>query len=197
MRTMIEYEFDQVYGLVRNKKETTQQFLTRLVEKVNKTTDDDWDKLTADAQRWFNTAFHAWEDKETIPDFPDAEGDPKPADERDGEVSEAESSSTTDESDDGSEDEMARRRKKRQVAAKPPAKKRATNGNAKLGSSGAYFLKKAMLKKMNVTDEELSKILKDKDYPLSPVRISIIRNEFRHTMRLLQEEGQLKNQFQF
>jgi hypothetical protein len=201
MSSAIELEYANVYGTAQKKQETRQRFLSRIVEKVNKTTDDEWDQLTADAQRWFNTAVKAWDKSETVPDFPDA-------DEEDGPEPD-EASGEEDRDDDGPaqrrderEDDMAAKKRaaKRGTAKKAaaPARKKDSNGAVgKVATSGSSIMKRALLKNMQLTDKELVKICKEKDYPLSLGRIQYMRAEFRQTMRILAEDGKLKSPLNF
>lgn len=201
----IEREFEGVFKVTQRPRETRQQFLSKVVEKVDNTTDDDWERLTSDAQRWFNSALKAWDTDETIPDFPDAKSKSNTEDASNGKPS-------GDDNKRGEDTVTTTKKKNQRPAVKVPvaAKKRvvasngstkpkqtSTNGSSKLVASGASTLKREMLKKMTITDDELKKILKAKGFPLSPVRISIIRNEFKHSMRLLTEEELLKKDYKF
>lgn len=203
MSSAIELQYAEVYGLTHKKADTRQRFLSKVVEKVAKTSDDDWEQLTADAQRWFNAAVKAWDADTTIPDFPDADDDGRP----EAEASDGDQGAEDGPAERGEEDNMARSAKKRAApkkgaankkAAAPAAKKRtyvATNGQ--LAESGSSILKRAMLKDMTLKEDQLAKILKTKDFPLSPFKIDSLRADFRHTIRLLQEEGKLKEKYDF
>ncbi len=187
----IETEFQTIYKVRQARKENRQDYFDRLITEVNKTSDDDWERLTPDAQRWFNLAVKAWDVEKEVPDFPDVETE------------------SSDDADEGPEDEetgederMATTAKKRAAPAKkraaaPAAKKPVTNGNGKLPLSGGVILKRALLRNMRATDKDLVEALKKKDFKLSPVRISLIRSEFRQTMRMLQEDELLKKTFEF
>lgn len=194
MSSEIEQEFTSVYKIRQKRAEDRQDYLDRLVEAVNKASDDNWERLTESAQQWFNQAVKAWDVEKPIPDFPDAE----PEQEQDESGSEDRESRTA-EADDESEEEMATSTKRRAAKKVAAPKKRHTNGasNGTLAVSGSSIIKRALLRNMRATDKELHDALKKKEMKLSPVRLSIVKNEFKHSMKLLQEEGKLRDKYQF
>lgn len=196
----IEETFAEVYRIRPQKNEDRQQYLDRVVERVNETSDDDWERLTEEAQQWFNKAVKPWAARKDIPDFPDAEQEQEDDEENHSELPEE------------SEDTMASKTKtkkratgKKKVASTKSAsgavRKKKVSGTAPkvqtgvLGPSGASVIKRAMLRNMRATPEELQKALRKEGRELSPVRLALVRSDFRHSIRLLQEEGKLKDKY--
>ncbi len=80
-------------------KEKTQAFRLRVVKALAKIDEDDWDKLSEEAQDWYDEAAEAANEGEPLPDFPTAESDEDEEDE------EEEEEEDEDEEDEDEEDE--------------------------------------------------------------------------------------------
>ena len=63
--------------LEHKKGESHDDLVTRIVKTVGDLPDKQWAAISEPAQKWFNKAATAYNDKETLPDFPDAEKDEK------------------------------------------------------------------------------------------------------------------------
>ena len=68
--------------LEHKKGESHDDLVTRIVKTVGDLPDKQWAAISEPAQKWFNKAATAYNDKETLPDFPDAEKDEKKDDKK-------------------------------------------------------------------------------------------------------------------
>ena len=62
----IRKELEAATGVERSKSEDEQEYLKRIVRKVSALNNKEWDKLTEEAQAWFNDAAKAMNDKDPI-----------------------------------------------------------------------------------------------------------------------------------
>lgn len=201
MPSSMEKLFADIYGIRQQKNEDRQDYFNRLITKVNDTSDEDWERLTDDAGKWFNKAVKPWAARKAVPEFPDATDDVEHTDNEEHDQSELPDN-------DEAEDTVSTAKKKKRTGGSKKAasaksrsstaKKKTTGVKATTGAlepSGSSVVKRAMLRNMRATPQELQEVLKKKGMKLSPVRLSIVRSEFRHSIRLLQEDEKLKDRF--
>lgn len=82
-------------------------------------------------------------------------------------------------------------------AAKPPKKAAAAaDGNSgkltkppKVAPGASTFIKRMLLKDMNVTNAELMEQLREEGVSVTPITVSTIRSDFKHSLKVLQEAG--------
>lgn len=203
MASMMETEFRQMVGVAQKAKETRHDYLERVYDKVVALSDDDWEKLTPKAQKWFNDAGKV-EKGQDLPDFPDVESDSTDEDaEEEEKESESESEDTTMAAPKKKKVAKAVKAKAAKPAKKVVAKKKVAaaangNGSAKrekgaLRDSGSAVLKRALLKNPALADKELAKICKAEGHELSPFSIAARKADFLHTIKLLRTDNRLKD----
>jgi hypothetical protein len=180
--------------------------------------DDVWEALSTPGQKWINAAAASIEKNADFPNFPDAkpdedEDDEKPAkkkpaakakpaeEEDDDDAGDAdEDVSDDDAEEDPDEEEKPRAKKKapakkeqpvaakKKVAAKSKPEKPAKKAGA--GGEGIKVrIKKMLLKRPKLSTEDLIEALTKNGEKLSKVTIAAVRSEFRHTIKVLNNEG--------
>lgn len=73
MKSKILDELVKVTECTQKRGESDQDYLKRLIKATSDLGDGDWNKLSADAQNWFNDAADSVNAKKDLPAFPDAE----------------------------------------------------------------------------------------------------------------------------
>ena len=189
MASKIETELLEATGLRAKKSEDREDFLKRMTKAVASKTfpEEKWDDLSEEAQNWANDAAEALQAKKEIPDFPDAE----PEDEAEGDEPEE---------DEAAEEEAPKRRgRKPKAKAKKETKAKQTkkSGGERKGralSTGPVSGVKVDIKKMLIKDPRLA--IEDIEDKLSKIgskatraTIAMVRSEFRHTIKVLNQEG--------
>lgn len=171
------------------KQKDRQKFLASIVEEVNDLPEDSWDALSAEVQKWFNSAVKAHKADKDIPDFPDSEAE-EPTEE---EAEEAEEATTDDEEEAPKPKRAAKAKNGPTPKKKAAAKETSMKKKAKTPATGASaMLKLLILKKPDISKEDIGERLKSKGMKVSPLTISTQRAEFRHSLKVLQEAGMLK-----
>ncbi len=211
----VQKEIDDTFGLKRGKNR--QDYLKRVVAKIIDITEDEWEGLSAATQKWYNTALKARDSNKTLPEMPgeaaaevEEEEEEAPAKSKSKTKAKAEEEADEEEeaepeADDEEEEEV---QPKKKVAAKGKTASAKSKGNGKVEAksksksttpavrpipTGApTVIRQLMLKNINITKDELVQKLKDKGMKTSPFTVGTVRNDFRLTLRILQEEGLLK-----
>jgi hypothetical protein len=161
-------------GVKPKGKEDRQIYLGRLLEAIAGLPGDKWEELSTEAQNWYNAAQTEVNEDRPVPEFPEdeaaAEQAPaaKPAAVKAKEKPAAPASAKT---------------KQPEAAAKP-------NGGKKILTGGAQTLiKQAIIKNPAITTEEITEMLAKKGLRTSPLTVSTIRSDFKHSIRVLQDSG--------
>lgn len=161
----VEQELLKATGIKRRVAEKFEAYAKRISDKAQDLSDDEWASLSTEAATWVNDAAKAVTKGEEPPAFPDA-GD-----------------------GDGEKAAPAPASKKGAKTAAAPAKGNST-GEAK--RPGAYTkIKQLMVKDPTMTSEKLIEKLNKAGYEMTPIAVSSIRSDFRHSMRILKEAGLL------
>lgn len=177
--TPVEQELQKVTGVKPEKKEDHMAYVKRVFEATNDLDDQAWDKLSESTQAWLNANAKLSKAGGELTDFPNGKtnGD-KPTKKA---AVPAKKAGKKDIADD--DDIEAKPAKK---AAKAPA------AAAPVKSAGIKNrIKRMILKKPKMSADELFEKLKDEGEAPSKMTVSGIRAEFRHTIRLLKEDGWL------
>lgn len=186
-------------------------YLQRLMDHIADLPEADWDTLSADAQRWYNDGAKAIKAQEPIPDFAEPaeedeageEEEPEPADDNGEDEGEEEDEEMANVATEG---ETTTRKKKKAGAKKAaaPKKKAAAkskgNGEAKAKRGPVVLkpdavkvrIKKAILKDPTISLEDLVAQLSKGGTKISKITTAGVRSEFRHSLRVLVQEGFLK-----
>lgn len=156
----VEKELQGLTGVKQNRRETDQAYFERIVKALNDVSESKYNKLSKAAQNWAEDATTAYNDREEISAFPEAEDDEPEAearprrgrsnrdeDEEAPQEEEAESESAGEPDDQQpEEDDMPTTRtdededeappRKRGSAKAPPARKTAPAATGKTGKTG-------------------------------------------------------------
>jgi hypothetical protein len=187
----IEQELCGLVDIQQNAEESRQKFLKRLIGKIDKVPDADWEKLSTQAQKWHGDAIKAIDAGEDVPDFPDIEERPV--------------ASTRTRSSAAAEEEEAPRKKKgagngaatqkdpapKKEAAKkdePAPKKEA----APKKPSALTEIKKMILANPKIDPAGIAEGLTKKGLTASSSTIQTVRADMRHTLRVLVDAGKLE-----
>lgn len=172
--TNIEMELQKATGVKPKPKEGS-RYLSRLLDAVAKLPADGWNGLSVETQKWYNDAATASSNGGEIPPFPNEEV----------EVALKE----TNGAKSGAKKAAPKAAKKPAAESKVAADK-AEKSPIKLDESGVkYRIKKAILKKPNISKEELVEVLGKGGEKVSELTVASIRTEFRHSLRVLAQEG--------
>jgi hypothetical protein len=176
-------------------KEPREDFLIRLLEEVEKLSDDDWEKLGQEpggtaAQKWCNDAVDARKAENSLPDFV--------APDENGEVEEQEGD---DEEEEKAVVKKAKKVNARSAKAPPededgaPAKVKAAK--VKAAANGPLDgikvrIKDLVIDEPHITLEDLLAKLSKGGDKMSRMTVSSVRSETRHTLRVLKQRGKLR-----
>jgi hypothetical protein len=183
-------------------------YLQKLMDTISELPETDWDGLSADAQKWYNEGAKALKAQEPIPDFAD-NAEEEETDEEDEEDEGDEHEEETDMAMEGQETGGTKQRSKKakpkpKAKAKPtaaPKKAKPKEGNSEKKPRAAVALKpdavkvrikKAIIKDPQISLEDLCALLSKGGTKISKITTAGVRSEFRHSLRVLQQEGLIK-----
>ena len=174
----IEKELCEVAAITIKKNEDRQKYLKRLMLKVTKLPDPDWEALSKESQDWTNGAAEAYKAGDELEDFPDYEevDDNPPMDEEVNEEAVSVAAKT-------------KANKKADKVEKEPDVRPATNTHPGRKVSACHTIKKMVVKEPKITVAELSERLKESGLKVSDVTIATLRSDLRDTLRVLNEVG--------
>jgi hypothetical protein len=200
----VEQEVRTVTGVKPKGKEDRAKFLSRLAEGLQKISDDAWDNMSKGGQDWANLATKAYDNDKPVKEFA--------VEEEEDEESEVEAAAPDDDAEE-EETPPARGRKAAKAAPPKPAPKAAAKGKpgpkpakskpAKERGNGAervlvgvkVDIKKMIIKNPDITADEIMEGLRkhppasQPDYVPSKFTVTSIGSEFRHSLRVLKQEG--------
>lgn len=154
MATAIEAELVEASGFEPRRNYERQDYLAALARAIDTMEEDDYDKLSTEAQDWFNEAVKAMNKKKDLPEFPDAATETEAAaatsedDDDDSEAEESDSDSDGDDDDDAGEDAEEDAEESDEDADPPAAGKAKGKAKAKGKEVKAKPAKKAAAKKV-------------------------------------------------
>ena len=208
MPQSIESEVLAITKIKPSTKVNRERFLALVADAVEELDDDEWEKLSEDAQHWCNAATKAIKAEKPVPDFPSASSPKKKAKAKAAEteieaVAEAEPEEEEQEEQAAAEEEdsageMRSSTKMKKVAKKKVAARAKANGSngaskpRKLTSGVPTIIKQMILKNPQMTKDDIVTALKKKGLKVSDLTVSTQRNEFRHALRVIQDAGLLK-----
>lgn len=202
--------------------EDAQEYMKRMLSDANKMSDDEWDRLSPEAQLWINDAQKAENDGVEIPVFPDVL---KPINEAVDKMSEEEALDDLKNAVNSEDEKPAKPKKKTTSSTKgksttPPTKKKPSmtakkkpsdapakkaptkNDKPKKASSkpgiirreaGAQdFIKQEIMRNPHITREELHEKVKKKGFKVSSLTVSTLRSGFRNSLKIIRDAGHLK-----
>jgi hypothetical protein len=198
----VEQEVRTVTGVKPKGKEDRAKFLSRLAEGLQKISDDAWDNMSKGGQEWANLATKAYDNDKPVKEFAVEEED---------EESDVDAAAAPD--DDAEEEETPPARGKKAAKAPPkpaakvakgkpvpkaakgkPAKERG-NGGERVLVGVKVDIKKMIIKNPDITADEIMEGLRkhppasQPDYVPSKFTVTSIGSEFRHSLRVLKQEG--------
>jgi hypothetical protein len=198
----IEQELLDATGCKAKEGESRQKYLRRLHDDVKDMDDDEWEALSDGAQKWYNQAADARNDKEDLPDFAGVTA------EEDDEVAK-----TTSKKESGDKPAAASKTDKPSKTSKPaaaadnggdeaPAKKKAAAGKPEKSESKPsrseakgdgikMRIKRLVIKNPKTTVEDLMTALEKNGDTMSRFTVSAVRSETRHTIKVLKDLGLL------
>lgn len=195
----IERELCLVLDTKQKKGEDRQKFLARLIERGYDISEKQWNKLSKEAQAWFNEASKAQENKQQIPEPPDAGADQKV----NGKADETGEKSDASEHAESKENEVATKKtaKKDQVKKDEPKKaekveksekKSATRTSAGSGSM-QRMLRELVVRNPQVDIDTLMDKLAKAGHKPSRLAVASIRSNARAIIQIMINEGKAKN----
>jgi hypothetical protein len=200
----VEQELVEATGCKTKEGESRQKYLRRLHDDVKDMDDDEWEALSDSAQKWYNQAADARNNKEDLPDFAGATA------EEDDEV--AKTTSTKDSGDKPAASKTNKASKTTKAAAtadndgdEPVSKKKAaakpekseSKSESKPSRSEAkgdgikMRIKRLVIKNPTTTVDDLMTALEKNGDTMSRFTVSAVRSETRHTIKVLKDLGLL------
>lgn len=161
----IEKEILEVTGAREQKpKEKRPTYLKRIVEKVTELEDDDWEKLSTEAQEWANEGAKALNKDKPAPDFPDIEEDDEDEDESETEAEDETAEADDEAGEDEDEDEAEEDEAEEDEDEKPAARKKAkSSGRTKTRRTSTKKEPKAKASTKEKTKKPAKESKKKKD----------------------------------
>jgi len=168
--------------------------------------DEDFKKLSKDAKAWVDGNVDAHNEEHPMNDFPIANG--KGVETKEDKVTDAPAPTGKKKSTKKAAPAPAPAPKKKAAAPAPAPKKKAvaakppttSTGNGKdRGEKSARkvgaqtMIKKLMLKDPNISTKDVVEKLDKAGFKMSSLAVSTIRSGFRHSLKVIQEEGLLKS----
>lgn len=172
----VEAELREITGIKPKSKEGRQAYLQRLHKGLQDITDQKWEKMSEDAQVWANQASAAEDKGKEFPDFGPADeggakGDGKPK---------------------GNGKEPAPKKSAKSAEPKKAAKSETkSSGGSEVDGSGIKVRIKQILLKDPKTpvDTIMNKLSGKGQEAPSKFTVAGIRAEFRHSLKVLKQEG--------
>jgi len=182
-KTKVEAELVKVLNLKKKVSEEPEDYRRRLVNAANALEDDEFEKLSADAQAWLQEAIRTIKKKKPVPEFED-------------DMATAEGEETEDEEETADEDEEEEEAPKKKVAKKAPKKaaRRKSDDDeededddkgrrAFRAAEWRGPFKKVIIKSPKLSlDQVLEKVA---DKPISRGQANWVRRETLHTLRTM------------
>lgn len=194
MSSAIEKHILEVTGLKLQGNDRQKQ-LEQIAHAINSLDDEGWRKLNSRSQKWFNAASAAIDKEGEIADFPDLAAK-KPAaapeaaeDEASEPVEQKERKMATKPKKKVAANGEARAKKK--VAAKTTAHKKAKAASS--GEGAPVLIRRMVIKDPKITAKELNEKLEAKGVKVSKLTVSSIRSSTMAMLKMLDDEGHLKN----
>lgn len=192
----IQQELEAALGTSKKSKESRQSFLKRLVDGAGKLKDDEWDKLSTATQDWVNDATKSANDKQDLPDpnDDDAGGEEQTSTKAAGKKGASKEPAAAK---GGSKKAAGKGRQEEEREEAAPASRKAAgskgNGAAKaLSQDGVkYRIKMAMIKKPDISADDIMTQLSKGGNKVSRLTVAAIRAEFRHSLRVLHDAEKL------
>lgn len=168
-------------------------FLLRLSESAAKLGNDGWEKLTTPAQKWVNDAVTATDNREIIAEFVGDNQEKTTVGSKTGKTNAATKPAAKSATKPAAKAPPAKAAAKAPAAKAPPAKAAASKPAGGTKDTGVKVrIKRAILKKPDINTEDLVALMGKGGQKVSAVTVSNIRAEFRHSLRLLIEDGYIK-----
>lgn len=195
--TPIEVVLCKATSVTAKEGEDRQSYLTRIAAEAMEISQDEWEALPNKAQIWVNSAGEAYETGESLPDFPDLEEDDgtKPSTIIPGAPTKK-SEKKIDKKIRARESlrayDRARKKKKRTEKQKEKAKKDRLKLNKmkSLPESGIKVrIKKLILLNPTASPDDIADALRKAGVTPSMQTVKGIRSEFRHSLKVLIQEG--------
>lgn len=182
------------------------EYLHKLMDSIEGLPEADWDSLSAEAQKWYNEGAKALKAQEPIPDFVDnGEDTEEEQDDEEQDEQEQEDEMAMEGQETGGTKQRSKKAKpKPKAKAKPtaaPKKAKPKEGNSEKKPRAAVALKpdavkvrikKAIIKDPQISLEDLCALLSKGGTKISKITTAGVRSEFRHSLRVLQQEGLIK-----
>jgi hypothetical protein len=173
-------------------------YLQRLMDVIAGIPEDQWTELSLAAQTWYNEGAKAIKAQKPIPDFDDVSTseEQEPEDTVEEDMADAELQ----------EDTTTKAKKKKGARSSTPKPKKAKGTNSGVATEGKSAIplkadavkvriKRAILKDPTISLEDLCNQLSKGGTKISKVTTAGVRSEFRHSLRVLQQEGLIKIDF--
>ena len=179
--------------------ESRSGYLQRMMDVVEGIPESDWNKLSEQAQQWYNMGAEAIKAHKPIPEFDVVYVETKSADEDDEEEQEEEEVETSPSTNSKKVSKPPVKAKvktkakgpvKPKVKAAPPKEKIAVPLKA---DAVKVRIKHAIIRDPQISLEDLCVVLSKGGTKISKVTTAGVRSEFRHSLRVLQQEGKLKD----
>jgi len=196
---------------VRGSKEAEQTYLTRIALESNNLGDDDWKKLSVEAQEWMNVASESYDSKRPIPGFggkaapadaAPADADPAEAeaegDEVEGDETDAAEEAAAEEAPAPAKAKPAKADKSAVTKAEKPAKaekpKKAEKAPAADGEKrgGSRRMRELICEDPTLEQPALKAKLDEEGYKISDITFNATYYDVKSTIRLLSDLGKLK-----
>lgn len=213
--TQIEMELQKVTGISYNDGDERQDYLVRLMKGAYSIEEGAFNKLTKATQSWVNNAINAHNDELPLVDFKSTNGKADGHDDPPATTQEDIVKPTKAKSEKGAKvkKEAATSKKannnasKEAKPAKEPVKAKAKK-MPKIGKVNDTFdesnkpsrrvgaqslIKRLVLKDPQITVNDLVEKVTKQGYEVTRFAASTIRSGFRHSIKIIQEEGLLKN----
>lgn len=200
----VEVELQTATNIAPNKNEERQAYLTRLTTAASELADEDFKKLSKSALAWVDASITAHNEDHPINDFPVVE---QPDVKEETVTAPTKKKSKKAKAPAEAKPEAKPKKKvatpaepkKKKVTAKPPTTNvQAGNGKDRSDKPARKVGAQTMIKRMVLKDPQISidvvvERLEKAGFPISRMAASTIRTGFRHSLKVIQEEGLLKS----
>jgi hypothetical protein len=184
----IQEELVNKTGLATPKTEEARpKFLVTMMKTVNRMANPTFDKLSKQTQDWANQANELYDRDKPVPDFPDY----KPA-KADAKADTKKAAAKEPERAPAKQAVKAVQRSEDKPGKSAPADKPKLR---KLTDGAPVLLKQMILKSPDITTGEIVAELKKQGVKVSPLYVQTQRNDFRHSLRVLQHARLLKRDY--